>query len=178
MTQARDAKAWERPRREHRESVEAFLRAVARVPPARWYEPLSADRWTPAEVADHVVLTYGALLSELRGGEPIRVRSGPVVQHLLRWILLPHILFHRSIPVRARAPREVRPAPGGLAQDGVEDALRAVAEDLEREIQLSSRAYLTHPYFGRLGLRRALRFCAAHTDHHRRQLERAATRPA
>jgi len=116
---------------------------------------------------------------ELSGEAPFRLRVGTVMQRILRWLLLPHILFHRSIPLRARAPRAISPSDAGLTLDEVLERLPAAAQECERQIRAASHGHLTHPYFGPIKLPRALRFFAAHTEHHRRQLEKAvATRRA
>jgi hypothetical protein len=87
--------------------------------------------------------------------------------------VLPHILFHRKFPVRASAPREIRPADDIPPRDAILRRLRTRAEEFEDELDRTRRAgggHLTHPYFGRVGPIKVLRFCAVHTEHHQRQL--------
>jgi hypothetical protein len=88
-------------------------------------------------------------------------------------VLLPHILFHRSIPVRAPAPRETRPPERCPGPAAALVRLREVAEGFEQRIAAARNAgggFVTHPYFGALPPEKAMRFCAVHLEHHRPQL--------
>lgn len=169
------ARGWGAAQREHQEAVERFIRSCQQVPADRWRHPLAAGKWSPAQVAEHVCLTYEALLHELGGGAGMRPRVGTGMQRLLRWVMLPHILFHRSFPVRARAPRETRPGDAHPDCAVVLARLRDVAERFEHELNRArgnGEVHLTHPYFGCVEPVKTLRFCAVHLEHHRRQLER------
>lgn len=167
---------WERPLREHRASIERFLETTARVPAERWSLPLGEGKWSPAQVAEHILLAYEVVLRELNGAQGIRVKVGPVVERLLRWVVLPHILFHRSFPLRARSPRVTTPSADGVPRDLLPGRLRELAEAFERQALARPDETLTHPYFGPLPMPRAVRFVAVHNEHHARQMEPAAPR--
>jgi hypothetical protein len=164
---------WERPSRENREAVDEFIETASRIPADAWNVPLRPGGWTPAQVAEHIVMAYEVFVGQLAGDPPMKRIASPMMQRVLRWFLLPHVLFHRSFPVRAGAPREVTPDGPGIAQDTLEPRLRAASERLDRDIRLTTIAAIPHPYFGRIPIRRALRFIAVHTEHHQRQMERA-----
>jgi hypothetical protein len=165
------ARGWERAQREHQDAVADFIRSCQRVPPERWRLPMAEGKWSPAQVAEHLCLAYEALLRELDGGGGMRPRVGTGMQRLLRWVLLPHILFHRSFPLRARSPREIRPSDDALEQDLVEPRLNELRLRSEQALAESPVSHLSHPYFGPLSPVRTLRFCAVHIQHHRRQLD-------
>jgi hypothetical protein len=162
--------AWAKPSREHWEAINGFLEAAAAVPPEQWDVPLGPGRWSPAQQAEHILRTYNVALDQVRTGSTMRRRAGPVVQRLLRWFLLPHLIFHRSLPLRATAPREVVPSDAGLRQEELPVLLGGAAAEVELEFARTHRTHLVHAYFGPIELRRGLRFLAAHTDHHRKQL--------
>ena len=164
---------WERGSRENRAAVDGFVAAASRIPAGAWHRPLRPGGWTPAQVAEHIVLAYEVFVGQLAGDPPMQRILGPFKQAALRWILLPHVLFHRSFPVTARAPREVRPPGPGIEQADLEPRLRAAAEALDRDARVSTLPFIPHPYFGPLRLPVALRFVAVHTEHHTRQLLRA-----
>ena len=166
--------SWAGPIREHEEAVAAFVEAMERVPVGVWREPIGPGKWTPAQIVEHVYLAYRVLLDELGGGPPMKAKAGPFMQRVLRWFLLPHMLFHRTFPKGARSPREVRPSDDGVAHEDAVVRLRAAAQEFEHGLARSERSHLTHPYFGRVDLPRALRFAAVHTEHHRRQLDSVA----
>jgi hypothetical protein len=157
----------------HRGEAEAYMRSARRIGPEEWGTVREGGKWSPAQITEHLVLYYEAVLVELDGGAGLRMRVGPAMRRLLRWFLLPHILFHRSIPVRAVAPREIRPSDRPAGADALLERLREVTARFE-EAAISSDPpgrSLNHPYFGPLPIDRGVRFSAVHLEHHRRQLE-------
>lgn len=175
MTEARGAmsRGWERAVREHAVALSSLLEAIGAADERAWSAPREDGAWNPAQLAEHLALTYEAALRELGGGEGIRLRLRGAHRALLRWVLLPHMLFHRTLPVRARSPREVRPEGSGVEQGVVAERLRRVGAEFEAAVVEAGRTGapgLTHPYFGRLTPERTLRFVAVHMEHHTRQL--------
>jgi len=165
---------WERLCREHRDAVDDFIDTALRIPASAWNAPLRPGGWTPAQVAEHIVMAYEVFVGQLAGDPPMKRIASPMMQRMLRWFLLPHVLFHRSFPVRAGAPREVTPDGPGIAQDTLEPRLRAASERLDRDIRVATLSHIRHPYFGPVPMRRALRFIAIHTEHHQRQIAAAS----
>ncbi|HEX2190762.1 MAG TPA: DinB family protein, partial [Longimicrobiaceae bacterium] len=129
-----------------------FTAAAEGLDEAAWTRPRAPGQWSPAQVAEHLALSYEALLRELGGGPGLRPRVAGLRQRLLRWVLLPHVLFHRTLPVRVRAPRELRPADTPPDRAAVLSRMRAAAERLERGLDAgrATGARVTHPYFGPL----------------------------
>ena len=167
---------WEAAAEEHQVALAAYVDAAEGLPEAAWTEPWAAGKWTRAEVTEHLCLAYEALLTELRTGVGMKPRLSPWRQKVTRWILLPHILHHRTFPVRAVAPRETRPASAQADRFAALRRLRVLAERFEAELDGARRAgavALTHPYFGAVEPIKGLRFCAVHLDHHRRQVASA-----
>lgn len=151
-----------------------FVAAADGVDAAAWARPPAPGKWSPAQTAEHLVLAYEAGLRELAGGAGIRPRATGWRQRLLRWVLLPHILFHRSFPLRAVSPREIRPGDAPPERAAVLARMRELAARAERELVAArvSGARVTHPYFGALPALVTLRFLAVHVEHHLRQLSR------
>lgn len=169
---------WAAARDEHRAALEAYAAAVRALPAGGWTRPWSGEgKWTPAEITEHLALTYRAFLQELTGGEAMRMKVRGVKLRLLRWLLLPHMLFHRTFPKGAVAPREVRPAGRDLGPDDALADLRDVVERAEAAIESArgrAGAVVTHPYFGGIEVVRAWRFATVHLEHHLRQVRSAA----
>jgi hypothetical protein len=164
---------WEAAVDEHRIAVAAFLDAAERVPSAAWTVARAPGKWTPAQLCEHLSLSYDALLTELAEGRPMAPRATGWKRAVLRTLVLPHILFHGSIPVRAPAPRETRPPEACPDRRAALARLREVAERFEHRLDAARRVgggRVTHPYFGPLPPDKAMRFCAVHLDHHRPQL--------
>lgn len=164
------ARRWARAVREHRAALAALQATLLGLPAHGWLRPPAEGRWSPAEIADHLALVYHVMLAELDGAPPLPRRAGPASTRILRWVLLPHILFHRTIPVRVRAPREVQPRGELPGPDETVRALQALADRLEARLASDGGVRITHPYFGSLDAATALRFCAAHMEHHHRQI--------
>lgn len=169
------AEAWPAQRTAHREAVRAFLSAARAVADRGWEQPLATGKWTPAQVAEHLRLTYDALLRETETGAPqLRRRVPWWMQPLLRWKFLGIVLDDGHMPPGARAPREIAPGPGPF------DRAHTLAE-VERlaaawEVAFDARearggGTLTHHVFGRLRAGDAARFVVVHTAHHARQLQ-------
>jgi len=151
----------------------ALVDALQAVPPPEWDEPRAPGKWSPSQIAQHLVLTYQAVLREL-GGEPgMRLKLSALRRRVLKWFILPHILFHRSFPIAAVSPRELRPSAGASAQADVGSILLDLEDRFEDAISLavtSGTPGVTHPYFGTISPLRALRFLTVHLEHHTRQI--------
>jgi len=158
--------------------MKLFVEAIAAVPESAWNEPRAPGKWSPAEIGEHLVLTYQAVTKEL-GGEPaMRLKLSAVRRRVLKWFLLPHILFHRSFPLAAVSPRELRPSSGAISQDEIGPKLLDLAARFEQSIShavTSGRAGVTHPYFGTIPPLRALCFITVHLEHHTRQIPSGET---
>lgn len=160
---------------DHDSTAQRFAARVRGISPDLWHVPPAPGRWSPAEEALHVALTYELGLAMLTGGAVMRPRVSPARALLLRWLVLPVMLRTHWFP-RAKAPAEVR--PGNEARDL---SPAAVADRIERgaaALGIATRAAdpgrrLIHAYFGSLTPLVALRLLCAHTRHHDRALARA-----
>jgi hypothetical protein len=160
---------------EHRAALDAFVSIAAASAEADWLRTRPGGKWSAAQTTEHLSLAYEATLREMRGEGSMRPRVGRLMQLLLRSILLPHMLFHRTFPIRASAPREVRPQRTEADRAAALKRLVALADRFEaavREIQPDETRRFNHPYFGAISTLKALRLTAVHIEHHRRQLER------
>jgi hypothetical protein len=162
----------------HSAAVEMFLAAARAIPDAAWERPMARDKWSPAQVAEHLRLTYALVQNQLSGGSGIRIRTPWLMRTLLRWRMLPRILSSGTLPEGARAPREIRPGDGPFQREPVLQALQVAARNVEETLVRrwdDPNCQMTHHVFGHLTPPTAMQFAAVHTGHHARQLERAAT---
>jgi hypothetical protein len=160
-------------RADHTSSVDTFITAAEATPAAAWELPLSDGKWSPAQVAEHLRLTYETAGRELSGEPGIRIRTSWWLRLLLRARVLPAILRSGRIGGGALAPRELRPGAGPFARDATLANLRQAAATVEMDLMArvqDGRAGLTHHVFGRLPPARTLRFLTVHNLHHARQL--------
>jgi DinB superfamily len=175
-TDARADRRWHEAVDEHRAALAAYLETAEEVRDDAWTRPLAPGKWSPAEVTEHVTLAYEVLLVELREGRGMRVKGPPWRRTLLRWVLLPHILFHGTIPLRPPAPRELRPGPPRAPRAEALRILRDLGERFEHEMTRARAAgggWITHPYFGTVEPVKGMRFVGIHLEHHRKQVARA-----
>ncbi len=160
----------------HHDAVETFLAAARAIPQDDWEHPLARSKWSPAQVAEHLRLTYTVVAQQLAGGTGIRVRTPWWLRTVLRWRVLPRILSRGIFPAGARAPREIRPGDGPFDREQTLSALltsATVVEDgLAREWK-GSPVRMTHHVFGALDTPTAARLLTVHTLHHARQLASA-----
>ena len=165
--------AFEKAKAAHQAAVQSYLRAAAAVPEAQWNTPRRPGAWSPAQITEHLRLSYDMLGGEIAGGVGLRVRTSWWQRLIVRFKFLPGILEHGTIPPGARTPSELRPGEGPFPRDESLAALTSRAASCEAA--LGSRwnepgAYATHHVFGRLTPKEILRFAAVHAEHHAAQL--------
>ena len=158
---------------DHRAAIDSFAADFERVAPSEWERPLRPDKWSPAEIAQHLVVAYAPAMSELAGGRGYQRRLSPFMTRLARWIVLGGILSGKRFPAGGKSPPEARPV--GPFPPPAESAarLRSAAESFERticEAHRAGRGRITNAYFGPLTAPQALKLVAMHAEHHRKQL--------
>jgi len=171
----RSGRRWDEVMAEHREALAGFLETASALPAEAWDQPWGPGKWTRAQVAEHLSLSYEAVIRELETGEAMALKLTPWRRTLTRWLLLPHILFHRSFPIRAPSPREIRPrdprAPRAEALRQLRELGGRFEETMERAVQAGGGS-VTHPFFGRVPPLKVVRFMGVHLEHHGRQIAR------
>jgi hypothetical protein len=158
---------------DHRAAIEEFAQAVETLDRNAWNVARAAGKWTPAEIAQHLILSYGPPMSELGGGAGFAVRLPWWKRTFLRRKVLPKIVFGEEFPKGAPAPREIRPREGASSPESAARLLRENAGEFARrlcEAHAGKPVRLTHSYFGRLTAPQILKLMAVHARHHRAQL--------
>jgi len=161
---------------ENHETVDTFIAVARGVEPGRWRVPRAEGKWSPAQVVEHLALSFEYSHGVMNGNAP-----GPAAPRLLRplvrTVFVKPVLKHGRFMRKGRAPSMFQPSsvppdpPELLAR--LEGALRAFEDDL-RVAARSGRATLDHPFFGTMRLTDYLRLQAIHARHHRAQLPGAA----
>ncbi|MEP7384772.1 MAG: DinB family protein [Gemmatimonadota bacterium] len=164
----------ESARAEHQRALQQFISAARAVPDAAWERSRPDTKWSPAQVAEHLRLSYAIVAQQLAGGTGLRVRTPWWLRAVLRWRVLPRILKGGALPDGARAPREIRPGSGPFDREQTLSALTVSASVAEAAMLREwddPAARLTHHVFGALRAPVAMRLAAVHTAHHARQLD-------
>ncbi len=160
-------------RDEHQRAVAEFLAAARAVPAAQWEQRPDATHWSPAQIAEHVRMTYEVVGAQFSGGPGLRVRTPWWLRPLLRWKFLKGLLESGVFPRGARAPREIRPGEGPFERETLLDALARAAKDVEDRFVLGWSqpvSPMTHHVFGALSHPQGARLVTVHTAHHGRQM--------
>jgi hypothetical protein len=156
----------------HRDSVEAAARALESQDPSAWNAPIAPGKWSPAEIAQHLALSYAPAIAELEGGRGYAIRLAAWQRFFARTFVVPRILAGK-FPERAPAPRESRPTGGAATPAEGARLLRESAEKFAHrlaEARAAGPVRVTHPYFGRLDAPVILRILSVHARHHLAQL--------
>ncbi len=157
---------------DHREAIEAVARTVESLDRGVWNVAREPGKWSPAEIAQHLILSYGPPFAELAGGAGFSVRLPWWKRTVLRWKVLPKILYAEKFPKGAPAPKEARPKAGAASPEEAARLLRENAGQFElrlSEAHAARSVRLTHSYFGKLTASQILKLMAVHAHHHRAQ---------
>lgn len=77
------------------------------------------------------------------------------------------ILFTKKIPRGvAKAPKGVRPIVENITNENLISRISSVKKLLATIPSISSHQFFSHPFFGDLRLKQAIRFLEIHTNHH------------
>lgn len=158
---------------DHQAALDAYLAAIQTLDASAWNRVPGPERWSPAQVTEHLRLTYVTVRAELAGEGGFRVRTRWWQQRLYQWMYLPRILREGRFPRRVPAVREIRPGPGPYDRTALLAALRTLGEECARELvraPVGARGF-RHPFLGRLPPTDALRVLSQHIRHHQKQVE-------
>ncbi len=164
---------WDVALGEQQEVVDAFVAAISATPRDLWQRRHAPDRWTAAELAQHVCDAYAMGRDAPRGAPSMRLRVSPLVALLSRTFMFPMMIRMKRFPREAPVPRELRPDPErarALSQERAIEQLRVTAAQAYEALLEADRSQpafrLTHAYFGPLKPLQAVRLLSAHTRHH------------
>jgi hypothetical protein len=163
----------------HRTTIEDVVRVVESQDPGAWSVARQPGKWSPRELAQHLVLSYEVPMAELDGGTGFAIVLPWWKRLPLRWTVLPRIL-NGKFPRGAPAPREARPQGGAASPAEAARALREKAALFERRLAEADSVRpvrLSHAYFGKLTAVQILKLAAVHAAHHRAQFPGAPAAP-
>jgi len=170
------ARRLEQLTRVHRAAVDDFTSRARALDDETWFTPRAAGKWTPAQEARHLVLTYRAFIDDLRGERRLALKGTWWHRRIWRLFGLSVIKYAGRIPRAVRAPREVRPQAENTPRDALLLELASEVDSFERmfaRVWSETPAHtVTHPFFGALSLEDSITVATVHTRHHARFLPR------
>lgn len=164
---------WNQVMERHRAAVELYFQIAERASENALLTPIQAEKWTPAQITEHLILTYRIFLRQMRGEQNIKMVHGFIVRRLLRALVLPVIYRRRKLPHGAQAPKEILPVEADKTRDAALEQLKVAVADFEKEAlerRNEKELRLTHHVFGKINLIKAIDLAAIHTEHHAQQL--------
>lgn len=168
-------KEWTAAIETHRAAIADYARAASGIDEQAWRLPVAAEKWTPAQITDHLVLTYQMLVKQIRGERSLKMQFGFPLRQILRLVVLPKIYRTRQLPRGAKAPPEIMPEDSKMPRRTALEQLTKLSAEFENEIlarQNDTEFRLTHHVFGQIKPLKGIDFITIHTEHHTRQLPR------
>jgi uncharacterized protein DUF1569 len=153
---------------DHHNAVEQVTATARGVPGGVWTTPREQGKWSPAQVVEHLALSYEFNSDVLNGtagrGLPRFLRP------LLRRLVLDSTLKAGRFTRKGKAPSRFQPSSAaGTQAEGIA-RFAAKAETFEAQIRVERPDTIDHPYFGRIAATDFLKLQAIHTRHHGAQL--------
>ena len=142
---------------------------------AAWTTPRAPGKWSPAQLTEHIAMTYDSSCRLMRG-ESIGLPSLPrFLRPLLRRFILRKILETGSFgrPARTFKPFEPvnQPSTPAAGRARLEGAVAAFEKQVRSATPIGDFTF-EHPAFGKLHVSDYVRLQEVHTLHHMKQLPR------
>jgi hypothetical protein len=157
--------------RRNREAPSRFLSLADRLSPAEWNQPVAPGKWSPAQIAEHLALTYEISSQALQGTSSLPALPAPV-RPFLRWMVLLSIK-KGQFPPRGRATKGMIPSATAIDREKVLPRLTMAVDTYTAECTAAEKAgreAFVHPAFGRIRVVDYLLFNDLHTRHRTSQI--------
>jgi hypothetical protein len=155
-----------------RKALAAFLAIARPLSPGVWSTPPAAGKWSPAQIAQHLALSYELSLAAIHGTFP-GAAAPRLMRPLIRTFFLKPVLKNGRFGKGAKAPGpfqpSAQPGPPDVVLPRLETAVGAFEQAVKTEIG-ADRPAMDHPFFGKVDLADYVRLQVIHTNHHRNQL--------
>jgi hypothetical protein len=154
-------------------AVAEYVAAALDVSSSKWLEPLGPGKWSPAQVTEHLAITYELGDQFLDGQLEIPGHTPPrVLRPLLRMLIRATVLRTGKF-LKSKTPVAFELSSRSGLQRPLCDRLQRANDTFEQGARDKVRAgvdTLQQPYFGRFGIEEFVRLEAYHTWHHRSQI--------
>lgn len=157
---------------DNRAAVEEFVAAARRLDAATWAAPRVENKWSPAQIAEHLTIVYEYNRKVVKGEAG---KGAPrFLQPVARWFIVDRTLKAGRFTRKGRAPAIFQPvAKAPPAPSELLERLTAAVIGMEADIRSghpAGRHTVAHPFFGTLQTIDWLTLQAIHARHHRSQL--------
>jgi hypothetical protein len=159
---------------DNRAAVAEFVAAARTIDGQKWATPRAPGAWTPAQIAEHLAITYEYGRKMIQGtagrGAPFFLRP------LIRKVALDNPVKTGRFARKAKTPKPFRPTDAPGPQPQVLERLNAAVSGLESDLRARTpqdRETILSPYFGKVKSADYIMLQAIHARHHRAQLPSA-----
>ena len=156
----------------NRRAVAEFLAAAESVPSSGWTEPVAPGKWSPAQIAEHVAISYEVATRALQGDRTMG--SAPrFLRPIVRAFGFSGVLKRGAFPKAMKGPPIFAPSAEhpslGASRLRLEHAAAAF-EAMARELAAAGSDTFEHVFFGRVRVADYVRYSELHALHHLAQL--------
>lgn len=151
---------------DNRADAERFIAALDGTA-SHWAVPVRPGKWSPAEVSEHIRLSYKEGAQLARGDQSGFPRAPAPLRPIIR-LFFRRILKRGTFP-KSRTFKSLTPLAGAPDPTVAADAIRTALADCEAAFR-ALRGPLAHPAFGAVDPADYMRFLGYHTRHHQGQL--------
>ena len=154
---------------QNRAHVEHFIATMLAVR-GTWTTPVRPGKWSPAEVCEHIVLSYRKAAALVRGEASDFPKAPRLLRPLIRNLAFDRVIKRGAFMGRARTFKAITPDAVAASPDDAVEQLREAVAECETALETLGETALAHPMFGAVPAADYLRFLAVHTLHHQKQL--------
>jgi hypothetical protein len=149
-------------------ATHAFIARARMLSEIQWETPRAADKWTPRQEAQHLILTFGFFTDAVLGHHELALQVSPERSQALYATVMPKLRAGEPLPTGVRTQADADPTTAAqISADDRDTVLRALA--FHTALVVSSTVEgprVQHPYFGLISIEEFSIFAAAHTRHH------------
>ena len=159
---------------------DAFLQAISGLSEKQWRSKPAPDRWSVAEVSEHIALSETMIFGFLQG----KIMAGPATPEKRAEVKVTDEQILEKVPDRshkAQAPEFLKPTGKWANRDEVtkafEDARKATMEYVKTTQDDLRDHFGPHPVLGLLDGYQWILLTSAHSERHTKQIEEVKADP-
>lgn len=157
---------------ENRKALDEFVAAARAVPAARWQTPRADGAWSPAQIVEHLAVTFEFNRKVVAGTAPPLPLLLRAIRPLLRRMVITNTVKAGRFTRKGRTPAFLKPSASPPDIETVVARLNAAVTGLEGDLRSrhpEARHTVAHPAFGSIATHEWIRVQAIHLRHHRDQ---------
>jgi hypothetical protein len=155
-------------------AIDEFIARAQLLSEVQWETPRAANKWTPCQEAQHLILSFGFFTEAVLGRQKLALQVSPERSQSLYATVMPKLRAGEPLPTGVRTPAHADPTTAAqISPDDRDTVLRALVSAgrafhtaLLQTATVEAARRVQHPYFGLISIEEFSLFAAAHTRHH------------